>query len=399
MKKFLFSFFILFIHFYSNAQNIVFADPNFKNRVVLFYDQNFDNELSYTEASSIGMLDLGYANITNLEGIQFFTNVNSLNCSHNSISAFNFSLLNSSISEIDFSYNNLSSLNLQGTFNNLTTLNLSHNLLSSFELSFFVSISSDSSLDLSYNNINSLNFMSLNHNVGFIDISYNNFATLDLTGLTTGSAFVCNNNPNLTSVKIPSGVFFTEQFSISNSPNLTLVDFQNDSCDFSFGLSGIPSTGILSGGFTRWTFSNNNPNLVFKVDCLSCGQPENPRTEQFGFSHLNIIYSDSTIPLSAPDTNNTTPDCSLENNSTSLVEIFDMYPNPADNNLNIDLKEPQNILLIKIYNTLGQLVVSYKKVKTIDKTISVDISNLKIGIYFLSIEADKRKTIKRFIKK
>jgi hypothetical protein len=88
-------------------------------------------------------------------------------------------------------------------------------------------------------------------------------------------------------------------------------------------------------------------------------------------------YENSTITLNITD---------------SKLENFTIYPNPADNILNIESKT--NILQTKIYNSLGQLVLT----KTNDKRI--DISNLNNGIYFIKIiDTMKNTEIKKIIKK
>lgn len=78
-------------------------------------------------------------------------------------------------------------------------------------------------------------------------------------------------------------------------------------------------------------------------------------------------------------------------NFSNFLELdFSIYPNPAKNGyINIDIIENKPITIneIKIYDNLGRLVQSDAKYSGQGfNKISVDISNLSKGIYFLNIE-------------
>ena len=72
----------------------------------------------------------------------------------------------------------------------------------------------------------------------------------------------------------------------------------------------------------------------------------------------------------------------LSHSGINESDIFDLeiYPNPASDliNVNANLK----INEIKIYNTLGELLV-YNNVQ--NKNFSIEINELKPGIYFLEL--------------
>ena len=65
-----------------------------------------------------------------------------------------------------------------------------------------------------------------------------------------------------------------------------------------------------------------------------------------------------------------------------------IFPNPSDGNLKVIVYrgKPQNHI-IKITNTLGQLVYTYK----IEREGFVDITSLDKGIYFFTISNYKKK--------
>jgi hypothetical protein len=70
---------------------------------------------------------------------------------------------------------------------------------------------------------------------------------------------------------------------------------------------------------------------------------------------------------------------------------FEIYPNPAENNLYISTDE--NVNQINIYNIVGVLVYSEQ-----DFNNNIDLSNFNSGVYFIKISTDKGEITKRFIK-
>lgn len=67
-----------------------------------------------------------------------------------------------------------------------------------------------------------------------------------------------------------------------------------------------------------------------------------------------------------------------------------MYPNPAQNQVNIQLQEGISLKKVTIYNTLGQFV-STSKEKIINTT------NLSSGMYLVEIETNQGKATKQIV--
>jgi hypothetical protein len=78
---------------------------------------------------------------------------------------------------------------------------------------------------------------------------------------------------------------------------------------------------------------------------------------------------------------------------------FEIYPNPAENELTVLLAEnnPGNIIF-SIYDVMGRMV-SMKKQETQKDVMSIDISNLQSGMYLLKVMDGEKSTTKRFVKK
>ncbi|MEI7596088.1 MAG: T9SS type A sorting domain-containing protein [Bacteroidota bacterium] len=66
---------------------------------------------------------------------------------------------------------------------------------------------------------------------------------------------------------------------------------------------------------------------------------------------------------------------------------FNIYPNPAKDIINIEL-ESDSDFCISIKNSIGQELL-FQKYNKFQKTITIDIRNLKNGIYYISIKSEK----------
>ena len=77
------------------------------------------------------------------------------------------------------------------------------------------------------------------------------------------------------------------------------------------------------------------------------------------------------------------------------VDQITVYPNPANNRLNINNKDNIKISSLSIFNTLGQLILTIPNAK---KTTTIDVSSLKSGNYFLRINSEKGIYNTKFIK-
>jgi len=89
-----------------------------------------------------------------------------------------------------------------------------------------------------------------------------------------------------------------------------------------------------------------------------------------------------------------TPLNSLATGIDDIKEIdFNIYPNPAVNEINISVEENAQIDILKIYNQLGQKILQQNNV-----TNTIDISTLPKGVYIVELVSGasivRRKMIK-----
>jgi hypothetical protein len=86
--------------------------------------------------------------------------------------------------------------------------------------------------------------------------------------------------------------------------------------------------------------------------------------------------------------------------SQFLSEGFELYPNPATDELNIDLHNYlEQEISISIYNHLGQQVWSLPKQKLENPIMKIKLDNYQLpeGIYLLSVRTAEGRQAKQFV--
>lgn len=161
-------------------------------------------------------------------------------------------------------------------------------------------------------------------------------------------------------------------------PNTTVFDaydyyayyrFIDALCDYTFnGNINGKNTALGNGSTAQITMPAGLTNLA---------QTDNP----------SVVFSESKYQFSCSDTlNPRIPYCPtpLFTNDNSLDKnTLSAYPNPASEFLNVDLPNPLSDNPINIYNTQSELVLSIQKNQA--STITIDLGNLKNGLYLLKI--------------
>ena len=192
--KIKFLFFLLLSAFSISAQNFftIIPDSIFEQHLInLGYDNTLDNQVITDSISSIDtLIIIGFSGfeITNLSGIEDFSDLNYLDCSNNKIETLNLNLT-ANLKYLDCSSNSLDllridSLNaldiLKCSFNNLTDLNTDGN----GSLTVLECIS------------NNIDFLNLDNNtfLATVRCAHNNLSTLDLSALDL-YILQCEHNP------------------------------------------------------------------------------------------------------------------------------------------------------------------------------------------------------------
>jgi uncharacterized repeat protein (TIGR01451 family) len=164
-----------------NSQTINIPDQSFRLKLIaLGIDTSGDGAIQQSEALTVTSLDIKSSNIASLNGLEFFSNLTSLDCRYNQILSFNATALTNLVT-LDCSVNRLTTLLVNG-LTQLQTLNCSINRLSTLNLS---GLNNLQALLFSSNNLSALNVSGLN-SLQSIDLGHNPIASLNaVTGIPT----------------------------------------------------------------------------------------------------------------------------------------------------------------------------------------------------------------------
>ncbi len=233
MKKGLLLFIFLLIGFYVQSQIVNIPDANFKfklvNNIVADFDgdgsldgdvdTNNDGEIQLIEAQAVLTLSVGdwtfppyNQRIQSLEGIQSFTNLETLRCWRNSIT------------ELDLSQNQALK-NLRCDYNLLTHLDVSMNPM----------------LEKVWSRENQLiSFTAQNQNLKEIYLDGNNLIELDVSGYPNLEELSVSRN-NLVKLNIQNGNNGTilKEFDATNNPNLECIQVDDVSNTYFYFCGGI----------------------------------------------------------------------------------------------------------------------------------------------------------------
>ena len=279
---------LLLVTSFLNAQIVNIPDANFKARLLMAspsntvaysggfavkIDTNNDNQIQFSEAILIDSLKVRQANITNLEGINNFSNLKKLNFNNNQISLLNISNLNSlkilsasaneitsidlsnniQLVDVDVSINQLQSIDVSNLFNlkrlqiylnqltsisvtenlQLEELNIKNNQISNLD----VLVNSNlKKLDCGENPISSID-ISQNLNLEILNIDNTNVASIDVSQNINMIELGCMETP-ITTLDISNNTSLTG-LGITNNPFLVYLNLKNGKSQFGGLITGV----------------------------------------------------------------------------------------------------------------------------------------------------------------
>lgn len=414
------------------AQNITFLDSVFKDyllvakinysydpNVFIQYppiDANADGEISYAEALLVERLDFGYANITNLEGLQYFTNVKSISTYYADFPNFyqptlvnleHLSLLNSvgisSLSTIDLSPNiNLKKFECRGDI--LTSLDFSSNTLLRD-----ISIYCPSLTSLNLSNLNNLKNLSYLGKLPTIDLSdATNLLTLTCIGSTQNYSFPVENllsNLDLSNQTKLMRLDITgnniANLDLSNSPNLETLNISNNN---------IATLNIDNVKYVRQFFCDNNlltsldVSEMFNLINFSCKNNQlTTLATQNGIIEEYIDFSGNpgltSVCCDANEVVYMQNLCNQYDNDTAVVNgncnnqanRISMYPNPVGDRLHLSANF--DIERVEVFNANGMMVKSSESGADV-----IEMDSLNSGLYFLKVFSSQEVNTMKFVK-
>jgi hypothetical protein len=171
----------------------------------------------------------------------------------------------------------------------------------------------------------------------------------------------------------------TTKFDIStltpiNGSHLYTTKITGNKVEFIFENINLPFDNATNDGF-----------VVFKIKSLPTLQVNDVITNQAS------IYFDYNFPIITNIASSTYR--ILANESFENSNVFNLYPVPSSDILNISNTNQYEIQAIEIYNQLGQIVQ-----KEIGNKNQINVSQLQNGMYFLKIKTENTIYTKQFIK-
>lgn len=267
-------FFLLLSGFFGHAQYTLIPDLNFEDALIKLGIDNgaIDGKVLTTSINSVKSLEIRYQNISNLSGIEGFSELETLICNNNNLTTLDFSK-NSKLNYLDCSGNKLISLNISENYN-LNLLNCNQNNLNTIDISKNLALKS---LGCSYNQLKTLN-VSKNTALEIFYCTFNQITSLDTSNNTNLNIFVCYNN-QLTDLDISKNLNLN-MFSCSNN-HITTLDISKN--------TGINSFSCNNNNLNTLSVKNGINNYMLAIDLtsnpnLSCIEVDNANYSNINWS-------------------------------------------------------------------------------------------------------------------
>lgn len=377
------------------AQYTLIPDPNFEQALIdlgIDSDGVVNGQVLTSDIETVVELDVRYKNINDLTGIEDFA----------------------ALEELTLRGNNLTTLDMSGNaqlrvlnclVNPLHTINVTQNLLlESLDLTVLhrldeIDLSQNinletlimngcwiKSIDLSHN-INLKNLyadgshlleidLSNNLLLEFLDVFGVELESLDVSNNILLKELYCGNHGGVDNQTI-------SELDLSNNSNLEVFYAEN--------LFLIESLNLKN---------NNNDNLLVTLSCvygdepcqlteLQCIEVDNPQAGNNNEFPYNTWYINAEFYYSE--------DCALGTTDFWNETDITLYPNPTADALVLATSDGIDISEVRLIDINGRLleVLEFQ----LDKEVSIDVSHLVNGLYFLRIRGDDGSSMmKKFIK-
>lgn len=322
-------------------------DNNFEQALIdLGYDDVLDNLVLTDNIDNALTLDVSSLNIENLEGIEDFTDLQTLNCSGNSIEAIDIAN-NMSLTNLNASNNNIANLNLSDN-TGLTLLNVSNNALDNLDISANLSL-----VDLNCSN-NNIQALDLSNHTALTDFNCeaNSLRALNIsngqnTNLTNFSA---TNNASLFCIEtdtgmVPGGVNWaidaTANYAINCGTYVPDVNFEQALIDLGLDTapldSYVPTLNI--SGETNLDVSNYG--IIDLTGIQDFGALQVFNCADNAINELNLTANTNLTSVSC--NNNALEFVDIRNGNNAAITVFDATDNPNLFCINIDAAVIGNI--------------------------------------------------------
>ncbi len=257
--------------------------------------------------ASVTALNISEKGLTDLSALKYFTGLQTLDCSRNSLTELDVSAL-TNLTYLNCSLNSLTELDVSG-LTNLTSLDCSENALTKLNVSGLTNLTS---LDCTFNSLTTLDVSGLT-NLTSLDCYRNELAKLDVSNLTLLTDLDCAYN-QLTALDVSNQTLLKDLDCAHNQ--LTALDVSN--------LTGLKDFDCSDNQLTELYLSN-----LTGLEELDCSENQLTALDVSKLTGLTHLYCYSNL-LTALDLNGLTAlenlDCS-ENRMSSLdiSEFLKLY--------------------------------------------------------------------------
>jgi hypothetical protein len=407
--KFLFTI-ILVLFFTSNveAQIVNIPDINLKNTLINspladlgngyneIADTNGDGEIQVAEAEAVLGLFIGSLSISDLEGLQYFVNLEVLNCAQNGSIAYVPSTFMPNLRELICSSNQLTSLDVsQNPF--LEVLKFGFNLIDNIDVTqnnflkeLYFSGCNISELDITQCNLLEKLFcngnqlvnidLTQNINLNMLHCQNNILTALDVSSNVNITSLYCNDN-SISNLDLNQNLLVEYIYCYKN--NLSSLDISENihvKVISSFE-NQLTSLNIKNGHNTTI-----NGMLAFDNPNLACIQVD------------DIEYANNNPNWVKDMTANYNEGCNLSINKLELQNLLNIYPNPVTDILHIENNKNIRIDKIIVYTVLGNIVLELINSENSYFDNQLNLSNLKSDVLLIKLMTEKGTIIKKIIK-
>ena len=364
-----------------NCAYTLIPDINFEKKLIArgIDIGSADGKVLTESISSLTSLDVSLVSLNNsfgpikdLTGIQYFTNLTSLNCSSNKLTTLDLS-------------KNTALTSLVCSSNPLTILDVSNNTaLASLDCSFIrqlttLDVSKNTalaSLDCSFNKLTTLD-VSNNTALTSLNCRYNQLITLDVSKNTALKYLYCNNN-QLTILDVSMNTALT--YLSCDSNQLTTLDVSKNTAltGLKCGSNQLLSLNLKNGKNTKLGIYDidfkYNPNL----SCIQVDNSNYANTNWYGLKDDRASYLVNCPSLGIAE---------------SFFDKAVIYPNPTKGELHID-----NTIIEKatIYNVLGKLVKTEIFTNSSNNN-TIDLAGSPTGVYYIYLENQGNTIVKKIV--
>ena len=387
-----------------NLELTYIPDDNFEQKLInLGYDNVMDDYVITNNINTLTYLNVGDSEISDLTGIEDFTQLTYLHCSNNELTELNLSqnqqlvdlyCNGNQLTELNLSQNS-SIVNLYCSNNELINLDVSQNTMlvnlycSNNELiSLDVSQNAEltnlncgtnliTSLDLSQNTLltnlycsnNQISILNINLNTQLTKLycGSNNLIDLDISQNTLLNSFICLNNSSLYCIKVWDVGFANNSFTYIDSQHYFSIDcFENWSCIDESCIDPMDGTGIYQSLVE--CEANCNITIPDSWNCIddACIDPMDGTG----------IYQSFDVCES---------ECgNISSVNENIIEV-NIFPNPSSNIFNLEFNSDSETEIL-VTNILGEKIYFESTQSSREFKTQIDLSNYSKGIYNLTIK-------------